>query len=75
MLESERLYYREIVRKVEVGDPLNDKELEAAIAFYSQLSSMLSVMGSEYRLAFTPVVSTCDMLKSFREARKRCSYA
>jgi hypothetical protein len=63
---SERL-----IEKIEFGDPITDKELRDAIAFYGDLVESLDCLGKEYNLAKRPVREILYRLQGFQVVREQ----
>jgi hypothetical protein len=61
----------EIIKKIRVGDPLSDLELEEAIEFYGRMESGLSLLGTHYYLAWIEVQRVYDALRGYRRYRDR----
>ncbi len=62
---------KKIVRKVNTGDSLTDRELHCAVNFYEELAERLSLLGLEFKHAWNAAYRTYDALQYFVEARKR----
>lgn len=71
MAKSAIVMTKNIVRKVDIGDSLTDRELHCAVNFYKGLVESLSLLGPEFKHTWNAAYRTYDALQYFAEARKR----
>ena len=60
---------REIIAKIEKGDPLDNKELALALDFYGKLTGMLDEYGLRYALVRRDAQEKLTTLEGFHRAR------
>ena len=60
---------REIITKIEKGDPLSNKELALALDFYGKLTDMLLECGLRYALVRRDAQEKLTTLEGFHRAR------
>lgn len=60
---------KDIVRKIEIGDGLDDRELDAALELYTRLEADLDLLGEKFFLARVEITRTCEQLRRFKSWR------
>ncbi len=65
-----KAFSKDLVNKVEHGDPLDDEELWLALRFYEDTEAALALLGEKYSLARNAVWGKLHMLQGFAAARK-----
>jgi len=61
----------EIVRKIRVGEGLNDAELDKGLDFFLDMEKGLAVLGPTFHLAWKECASTVILLQGFKHAREQ----
>lgn len=61
---------QEILRKIEIGDPLTDRELDTAFKFYTKLTQDLRLLGNKFHLAWAETFRMSNTLEGYIQARK-----
>lgn len=62
---------RRLVEDINLGNPITDEELRAALIFYGKLVESLDCMGLEYKLPANAARNVLYRLEGFNKARQR----
>lgn len=62
---------KELIERIRIGDPIDDKELDDAIKFYKELESKTKLLGQRFHFYWVHCLNELRRLQGYKEARKR----